>query len=92
MSRSPRPRCGGPEIPPRGDRTRVCPVCHGYIGDGQGMGISRLRVMVHRGDCAALVIEVGRVGGQPTGRWHPVSIVRGLVDGARCTVCKAVSK
>jgi len=88
---APRFRCGGPAIPPGGDRGRACLVCHEYILQGQGMGIGHLRTMVHRGNCDKLVMELGRISDQsPRGRWRPVSIVRGLVDGARCEACKAV--
>ena len=90
---APRPRCGGPEIPPGGDRARACLVCHRYIPTGQGVGVGYLRTMVHRGDCARLVRELGRTYDQsPRGRWRPFPVVWDLVDGARCAACKAASE
>lgn len=89
----PRFRCGNPEIPPGGDPARVCLVCHCYISPGQGMGIGHLRTMVHKGDCDELVMELGRIYDQsPRGRWRPLHVVRGLVDGARCEACKGVAE
>ena len=89
---APRTACGGSAILPA-RRTRLCLVCHGYIAEGQGMGIGHVRVMVHKEDCAGVVRELGRIYDQsPRGHWRPPSIVRGLVDGARCEACKAVSE
>jgi hypothetical protein len=93
MTRAPRPRCAGPTIPPRGDRDRVCLVCHQYIQEGRGVGLPHLRAMVCQAFCSDLVTSLGRIYDRsPRGHWRPVHVVRDLANGARCHACKVVSE
>jgi hypothetical protein len=93
MTRPVPPPCGGPPIPPGGDPTRVCLVCHRCIPAGRGLGIPYLRAMVCNERCSDLVNDLGRIKeGAGRGRWRPPYVVRDLADGARCTACRPVSE
>jgi hypothetical protein len=87
--RSWQPACGGQTVQPASERLAVCLVCHRHIPEGRGLGFPFLRASVCQGACAETVGTLGRTDGRVSRpRWQSPGVVRSLVDGAGCEVCR----